>query len=47
MDCRIRAEPSSIAVCTSWPQACMTPAFCDAKCSPVSSLMGSASMSAR
>ena len=47
MPWRMRALPSSMAVWTSWPHACMTPALCDAKWSPVSSLMGSASMSAR
>ncbi len=41
------AAPDSIAVCVSWPQACMHPSTCDAKSSPVSSGIGSASMSPR
>ena len=43
---RMRAAPSSMAVCASWPHACMKP-FWEAKGSPVSSRRGSASMSAR
>ncbi len=39
--------PSSIAVCASCPQACITPFTVEAKGSPVSSCMGSASRSAR
>ena len=41
------AVPSSIAVCMSWPQACMTPGFVLAHATPVASVMGSASKSAR
>ena len=41
------AAPDSIAVCVSWPQACMHPSTCDAKSRPVSSGIGSASMSPR
>ena len=41
------AAPSSIDVWPSCPQACMTPGFSEANGSPVSSSMGSASMSAR
>jgi hypothetical protein len=44
--CSLKAA-SIIAVCPSWPHACMTPGFLDAKGRPVSSSMGSASMSAR
>jgi hypothetical protein len=44
---RILAAPSSIAVCPSWPQACIAPGFSEAKSTPLSSVMGSASMSAR
>jgi hypothetical protein len=39
--------PTSEAVCTSCPQACMTPGVVLAYGSPVSSSSGSASMSAR
>ena len=39
--------PSSIAVCASCPQACMTPSTVDANGRPVSSCSGSASRSAR
>ncbi len=41
------ATPSIIAVWPSWPQACITPGFFDAKGSPVSSVIGSASWSLR
>src|SRR5262245_42220625 len=42
-----RAAPTSMAVCASCPQACITPAVREANGRPVSSGMGSASMSAR
>ena len=42
-----RAAPASIAVCRSWPQACIAPSISDANGSPVVSVTGSASMSAR
>jgi hypothetical protein len=45
---RIRAAPSSIAMCPSWPQPCMQPGFCDAWARPsAASVIASASMSAR
>ena len=34
-------------MCTSWPQACMTPGASEAKSAPVASVSGRASMSAR
>ena len=42
-----RAAPASMAVCRSWPQACITPSMAEAYGSPVSSVTGSASMSPR
>ena len=39
--------PISIAACVSCPQACILPSCSEAKGSPVSSCIGSASMSAR
>ena len=39
--------PSSIAVCASWPQACITFGVAEANGSPVDSCSGRASMSAR
>ena len=42
-----RAAPTSIAVCASWPQACIAPLTSEANGSPVSSGIGNASMSAR
>ena len=42
-----RAAPTSIAVCRSWPHACMTPSTCEVYGTPVSSVTGSASMSPR
>ena len=44
---RYWAAPSSIAVCPSCPQACILPGTVEAKGSPVASVIGSASMSAR
>ena len=41
------ARPSSMAVWPSCPQACMRPGLSEAKKSPVHSVTGSASMSAR
>ena len=41
------AAPASMAVCRSWPQACIVPGMADAYGSPVSSVTGSASMSPR
>ena len=41
------AAPSSIAVCPSCPQACIAPGRSDANSTPLSSSIGSASMSAR
>ena len=41
------AAPSAAAVWMSCPQACITPLFLEAKGSPVSSVSGSASVSAR
>ncbi len=41
------AAPASMAVCRSWPQACIAPGMADAYGSPVSSVTGSASMSPR
>ena len=41
------AVASSIAVCASCPQACITPARCDANSKSFSSWIGRASMSAR
>ena len=41
------ATPNKIAVCESWPQACMLPWVCELKSTPLSSMMGKASMSAR
>ena len=46
-DASASPAPSSIAVCASCPQACMTPWTVEAKGRPVSSVSGSASMSAR
>ena len=43
----MRAAPASIAVWVSWPQACIRPGTVEAKSSPVSSGIGSASMSPR
>jgi len=43
----IFAAPTSIEVCVSWPQACILPATFDEKSRPVSSGIGSASMSPR
>ena len=43
----ILAALTSIATCVSWPQACMTPGTSEAKSRPVSSGIGSASMSPR
>src|SRR3984957_12181155 len=42
-----RAAPTSIAVCRSWPQACIAPSIRDANGRPVASVTGSASLSAR
>lgn len=42
-----RAAPSSMAACASCPQACIMPGCSEAKGRPVSSWMGSASISAR
>ena len=42
-----RAAPTSIDVWVSWPQACICPSTLEAKSSPVSSGIGSASMSPR
>ncbi len=42
-----RAAPTSIAVCRSWPQACIAPSIADAYGRPVRSVTGSASMSPR
>src|SRR5437879_8471625 len=42
-----RAAPTNIAVWASWPHACIAPATSDANGRPVSSAIGSASMSAR
>gem|GEM_PF-6850019 len=36
-----------MAVCMSWPQACITPLWTEANSSPVASAIGSASISAR
>jgi len=41
------AAPASMAVCRSWPQACIAPGMAEAYGSPVSSVTGSASMSPR
>src|SRR3954451_3486006 len=41
------AAPSSIAVCPSCPHACIAPGRSDANATPLSSWIGSASMSAR
>ena len=41
------AAVTSMVVCRSWPHACMVSSCCDAKSSPVSSCIGSASMSPR
>ena len=41
------AAPTSMLVCPSWPQACILPSVSEAKGRPVSSRIGSASMSAR
>ena len=41
------AAPASMAVCRSWPQACIAPGMADAYGNPVSSVTGSASMSPR
>lgn len=43
----MRAAPSNIDVCPSWPHACMVPLRVDAHGAPVASVMRSASMSAR
>ena len=42
-----RAAPTSMAVCRSWPQACIAPGIREAYGRPVSSVTGSASMSPR
>ena len=42
-----RAAPTSMAVCRSCPQACITPVTAEAYGSPVRSVIGSASMSPR
>ena len=42
-----RAAPTSIAVCRSWPHACMAPSIFEAYGTPVSSVTGRASMSPR
>ncbi len=42
-----RAAPTSIAVCASWPHECIVSPVRLAKSSPVSSVIGSASMSPR
>ena len=42
-----RAAPTSMAVCVSWPHACIAPSTFEANSSPVSSCMGRASMSPR
>src|ERR1700685_3883516 len=42
-----RAAPASMAVCRSWPQACIAPGIREAYGRPVSSVTGSASMSPR
>ena len=42
-----KMHASSMAVCPSWPQACIFPGCSDAKGRPVCSVMGSASISAR
>ena len=47
MLCNTIAVPSSMAVCMSWPQACITPGFWLAQVTLLSSVMGSASKSAR
>ena len=44
---RSAAVASPIAVWASWPQACITPGPVDANARPVSSVIGSASISAR
>ena len=44
---RMRATVSRFVMWMSWPQACMTPEFSEAKATPVSSGTGRASMSAR
>ncbi len=41
-----RAVASTIAVCPSWPHACITPSCSDANPSPLASWIGSASRSA-
>ncbi len=41
------AAPTAHVACTSWPHACITPALREAKGRPVSSWIGSASMSPR
>ena len=44
---KIAAAPSTELVCTSCPQACITPTFLEAKSSPVFSVIGRASISPR
>ena len=44
---RYFAAPNSIVVWPSWPQACILPGTSEACSAPVSSSIGSASMSAR
>ena len=46
-DTKTRAAPTSIATCASCPHACIAPSIVLAKSRPVSSGIGSASMSAR
>ena len=41
------STPNSTAACISWPQACITPSFCDRHSQAFCSAMGRASMSAR
>ena len=41
------AAPRSIVMCVSWPQACIRPSCLEAKGSPVASVMGRPSISAR
>ena len=42
-----RAAPTSMAVCRSWPQACIAPSMVLLNSTPVASCTGSASMSPR
>ena len=44
---RYRAAPSSMVVCPSWPQPCITPGVCERWGKSLPSGIGSASMSAR